>query len=290
MLSMFQDIIVRGDYATLRGVMTGLTSDLPLGWSRAPDREPDRPIGAEPSLVALRWVGNDRVPSSVVFIRLGIHDIRVANILRDDREDLSKELYNVVITTLNEALIQPNVQNLAAVQVEITAAQKPIQEITGLSLPMISYLRKQDLLVPAYEAGIRRRGKVRYYSYRDLLVAKLFQKLRMAGVELPTLKEAIKQLHSDELWNREPDGVPAALRFLHTDGKHVFMARKEGFVEHLRADRQGAFAFLINVSGLAREVRSRIPVGPKRRNFSLRNREMIIESVHRSQKAGRNQA
>src|SRR5262245_19045004 len=75
-----------------------------------------------------------------------------------------------------------------------------VQRITGLSVHMINYLRRADILHPAYGSGLRipkktkRRGSVRYYSYRDLVAARLVHRLRENGVELHKLKAAIQQV------------------------------------------------------------------------------------------------
>lgn len=52
-----------------------------------------------------------------------------------------------------------------------------VAAISGLSLHMVNYLAREAYLSPAY-AGEAARGKVRYYSYRDLVVARIVQHLR----------------------------------------------------------------------------------------------------------------
>lgn len=155
-----------------------------------------------------------------------------------------------------------------------TAAE--VSAISGLSIHMVNYLRRIDFLTPAYETGPHRRGKVRYYSYRDLLVARLIQRLRSAGVELPSLKDALVRLRGDELWKEAGEDPPTALRWLKTDGKEAFVEREDGFLEHMRADGQGAFGFVVNLGSLAAEVLSCIPLGPKRDNFSMQNHEVMV--------------
>lgn len=152
-----------------------------------------------------------------------------------------------------------------------------VKTITGLSMPMINYLKRMDFLIPSYGKGLPKRGKIRYYSYRDLVIARLIQRLRDAGVELQTIKQAVERLRSDDLWSEIGDELPSTLSWLKTDGCDVFVERADGFLEHMRSDRQGAFGFLVNVSGLATEIREAIPPGPKRDNFSMQNRELLTE-------------
>lgn len=148
---------------------------------------------------------------------------------------------------------------------------KEVSDITGLSLHMLNYLRKMGFLAPAYDAAAPRRGKVRYYSYRDLIAAKLVQKLRSAGVEIGVLKFAIAQLMDDRHWEKS-EGLPdAQLRWLITDGVEVYVNAGDGYLDVMSSSGQRAFGFLVNVGTLAAEVHSAIPIGEKRDNFSLLN-------------------
>jgi DNA-binding transcriptional MerR regulator len=148
-----------------------------------------------------------------------------------------------------------------------------VRRITGISLPMLDYLSRMDYLQPYYvEPGVR--GKVRYYSYRDLVVARTIQRLRETGVELARLKEAIQQLARDETWFPEnPPNGATVLRWLVTDGKRVMLENDDGFLDELRPNGQRAFAFIINLQNMQGEIKSRIPRG-KRRLFSMENNPM----------------
>lgn len=161
---------------------------------------------------------------------------------------------------------------------------REVYSITGLSLHMINYLRRYDFLTPCYGDEVGRRGKVRYYSYRDLVVAKLIQHLRLCGVELKTVKEAVVSLRDSAHWNDLEEGAHASLRLLRTDGKNVFIEKEEGFLEYLRSDRQTAFSFLVNINSLASQVRECIPPGIRKNNFSLLNKPLI--ETKRQRKTG----
>lgn len=84
-------------------------------------------------------------------------------------------------------------------------------------------------------------------------------------------------LKDDALWNGLPDNIPTTLRWLRTDGRNVFLYRQDGVLEHMRADRQGAFAFLVNIGELAAEIRECVPEGIKRDNFSMKNYPLRAE-------------
>lgn len=168
-----------------------------------------------------------------------------------------------------------------------TNAFSPVEvtRITGISLPMLDYLSRMGYLRPHYvEPGIR--GKVRYYSYRDLVVARTIQRLRETGVELARLKDAIQQLARDETWlpDKTRDGG-SPVRWLVTDGKRVMLENDDGFLDELRPNGQRAFAFIISLKNMQSEIKQQIPRG-KRRLYSMENRPMKdAPPSHRGQRA-----
>ena len=93
---------------------------------------------------------------------------------------------------------------------------------------MIDYLRQQNFLRPAYEGGKGTRGKIRYYSYRDLVIARLVQRLRETGVQLGRLKTAIRALNDHPDWVAQGDPVEK-IRWLLSDGKRMFLRNQDAF-------------------------------------------------------------
>src|ERR1700730_10416668 len=102
---------------------------------------------------------------------------------------------------------------------------KEVYKITGLSVHMSGYLAREGYLRPSYpQGGIR--GKIRYYSYRDLVVARIVQRLREAGIELKRLKRGIQLLSSDDTWLSR--GKERAISLLATDGRRLFHPNENG--------------------------------------------------------------
>lgn len=154
---------------------------------------------------------------------------------------------------------------------------KEVQEITGLSRPMIDYLLRAGFLRPHYAVGPGRRGKVRFYSYRDLVAARLVQRLRETGVELHKLKKAVQELCLDETWGFGDDRSKQ-LMWLVSDGKDVWLKSNDGFLDSFRRDRQRAFSFIVNLPQLGREVKLLVP--PKKRKlFTLENLDLLQEAA-----------
>jgi DNA-binding transcriptional MerR regulator len=153
---------------------------------------------------------------------------------------------------------------------------REVSKITGLSLPMIDYLLREDLLRPSYGEDTGRRGKIRYYSYRDLVVARLIQRLREGGVQLARLKTSVQILCRDAPWGEGPDPT-TRLNWLISDGREVFLKNKDGFLDILTGSGQRAFAFVVNLSHLEAEVRERVPVA-QRSHFAIENRSLIYAS------------
>ena len=147
-----------------------------------------------------------------------------------------------------------------------------VETITGLSKPMIDYLKRHAFLLPAYASADNPRGRVRYYSYRDLVIARLIQRLRETGVQLGRLKAAVEPISKDSFW---PDGLAPVegLNWVVSDGQTCGLRDKDGFLEEFVGHGQRPFAFVVNVTQLVNEVRSRVP-DEKRARFTMLNPEL----------------
>ena len=155
--------------------------------------------------------------------------------------------------------------------------KREVHEITGLSLPMVDYLEAHGYLRPAYRdetngVTTRDHGRVRYYSYRDLVVAQVVQKLRAGGVRLPKLKEAIRALDRESEW-ANPDRLDQ-IRWLVFDGRKVKLRREDGFLEDIRTG-QKSFSFVVALEGTVTEVTGRIKPLRRRALFSMKNTSPI---------------
>lgn len=126
---------------------------------------------------------------------------------------------------------------------------KDVQRITGISAPMLNYLRQQGLLTPSCSPPPWPRGKIRYYAYRDLVFGRLIQRLRDTGIQLNKIKKVIEYCRTRDPWSRM--GVEA-LKFLGTDGNEVFLKAEDGFLD--QSDGQRTFAFSVNVERVCAEV------------------------------------
>ena len=145
-----------------------------------------------------------------------------------------------------------------------------IASISKLSLHTINYLAREGYLRPTYAKGTIR-GRVRYYSYRDLVVARIIQKLTATGLELKRLKRAIKLLSDDVTWQDAEQ-----LHLLATDGRQVFYHLKNGSLLELKPNLQQSFAFVLDVTKTRAETR-RLVDGKRRRRFALENHPLIFE-------------
>ncbi len=148
---------------------------------------------------------------------------------------------------------------------------REVSKITGTSIHMIDYLAREGYLTPHYDQG-RVRGRVRYYSYRDLLIVRVVQKLRESGLELKCLKKAIKLLSEDETWSWK-----GSRRFdlLATDGQKLYCHHQNGSLVELTPGRQQTFAFVINVTKTQQEVMEKIGTD-KRERYDLQNRALVF--------------
>lgn len=143
--------------------------------------------------------------------------------------------------------------------------------ISKLSLHTINYLAREGYLRPTYAKGAVR-GRVRYYSYRDLVVARIIKKLTATGLELKRLKRAIKLLSDDVTWQNTE-----GLHLLATDGHQVFYRLKNGSLLDLKPKLQQSFAFVLDVTKTQAETKRLITDPKRRRRFALENHPLIFE-------------
>ncbi|MFV0922957.1 MerR family transcriptional regulator [Sphingomonas parapaucimobilis] len=146
-----------------------------------------------------------------------------------------------------------------------TAAE--VHAVSGLSRPMIEYLKRHGFLQPAYAPPDNPRGRVRFYSYRDLVVARLIQRLRETGIQLRRLKAAVERIAQDSFWS---DGITPAegLNWLVSDGRTCLLRNQDGFLDDFIGGGQRALAFVVNMGELLVEVRDRVPE-EKRGHFTM---------------------
>lgn len=156
-----------------------------------------------------------------------------------------------------------------------------VRSITGISLPMISYLLRSGYLVPSYAHGTR--GRVRYYSYRDLVIARIVQRLREGGIELSKLKEGIQKLSSDSVWKQAVDypSGPRGLQLLVTDGHKVFIRNGGDVLEDVHGQR--TFSFVVNLAGVQTEVRNRIK-GKRQTSFTMKVNPIEFDTPRKPRK------
>lgn len=121
-------------------------------------------------------------------------------------------------------------------------------KFTKLSLHMVNYLCRHDLLVPSLSEH-RRRGKQRRFSYVDLLLARAISRLLDSGVSVLSLRKALSTLRS------KIESVPAAsfaCRLVAIAGDSVYLAQPGQTLIDLTAGGQLAFHFVLDSQGLPR--------------------------------------
>lgn len=95
---------------------------------------------------------------------------------------------------------------------------KQAEKLTGLSMAMIGYLCREDFISPTI-SGARTRGRVRRFSYADLIMMRTLAALLRRGVEIRRLKESLRVLRR-KYAELAPSQLP--YRFLATNGTEVF--------------------------------------------------------------------
>ena len=121
--------------------------------------------------------------------------------------------------------------------------------LSGLSLAMIDYLGREELVLPSASPG-RIRGRRRSFSFGDVVTLRIVARLLSSGIEIRRLKDQLQRLKV-RLAAITPEEIP--YRYLVTDGCELFIESDQG---HLvtAAGAQFAFAFLIDLHQPRQEV------------------------------------
>lgn len=175
---------------------------------------------------------------------------------------------------------------------------REVSDITGLQPAMLNFLVRNEYLQPSYREDHhlptrqkrRPRGNTRYFSYRDLMIAKTIQRLLDAGLQLTRIKEALLDLQADKHWLVDAS-IDRKITWLVTDGKKVYLQEaKQPFLEPLGKNRQTAFSFILEMTSVRADVCTGIRNSPihkcrsKISHFSLANEEPIFDPPRRARR------
>lgn len=130
---------------------------------------------------------------------------------------------------------------------------------TGLSMEMIDYLCRIDLVTPAV-AGRRGRGRMREFKFSDVVFLRTISHLLESGISVKKVKSSLiilKNVFNIDSIDSLPDG------FLFSDGKEVYLYNNDEIITELSRSGQMTFAFVLGVSSLKEDLRNRTPASIK---------------------------
>ena len=121
--------------------------------------------------------------------------------------------------------------------------------LSGLSSAMVNYLCRNDVVVPSGGAQ-RGHGRARRYTFGDVVALKLVAKLSATGVSPLRLRDGLLGLRK-----HHPEITLTSLPASHvvTNGAELYL-RQEGKTIERAFDGQFAFAFVVELENLRREV------------------------------------
>ena len=129
---------------------------------------------------------------------------------------------------------------------------------------MVNYLCRTKVVVPSLSAS-RGHGRVRRYSFGDVVALRLVAKLSAAGASVLRLKDAMQRLRS-----AHPTITLTTLPATHvlTNGLDIYLHRPGDPIERI-LDGQYAFGFLVELAIIRQEVTDAMkrpePAPPRRR-------------------------
>src|ERR1700722_9801102 len=140
-----------------------------------------------------------------------------------------------------------------------TASQ--VIALTGITYPVLDYWVRTKFIVPAQLKG-KGKGSDRFFSFRDVVAIKAALRLRKMGASVQTLRKTVKHIQMQEAL--KPASAVLAGKYLFSDGREIYEKRGKDIIAMLRHPDQLAFAWLIDVNALAKEVEQDLPISPKK--------------------------
>lgn len=134
-------------------------------------------------------------------------------------------------------------------EVITTFSSKEAGGLSGLSLHMLAYLVRHNVVAPS-DSPMGKQGRRRRYTLGDVIALKTISRLLDNGVRIKAVKESMALILSEcaNLKNKSD-----ALRLLCTDGVSVYVKSSEEVLSDIRSG-QYAFAFLIDLRSVHTEL------------------------------------
>jgi DNA-binding transcriptional MerR regulator len=125
-----------------------------------------------------------------------------------------------------------------------------VQAITGINKQMLHYLCRTGLVTPttSRKRGVKGHGVARKYSFGDLMICRVVQRLSASGVSPLKVKSAIRELHA---MGMSLTRLPSSRVVMF--GKSVYVWDRSA--DPFRAvDGQIAFAFILDLEAIHTEL------------------------------------
>lgn len=128
-----------------------------------------------------------------------------------------------------------------------------VSKITGLTQRQLDHWDRTGFLKPSLDPG-EGRGKVRLYSFNDLVQLKVVKELRDAGVSLQALRKVVGHLRTAEGLEN-----PLAEARLVVSGSDVILVKSsKELISALELPGQGVLCFVLDVPKMVGELRDSV--------------------------------
>jgi DNA-binding transcriptional MerR regulator len=124
-------------------------------------------------------------------------------------------------------------------------------KVTGLSTSMVDYLCRNAVVTPSGNA-LRGRGRIRQYTFADIVLMRIVAKLLKQGISVLGLRRSFLSAKTRRSNMREL----LARRYLVTDGVHVYL-QNQGVLERIDSG-QLSFAFVLDLKPIRDEVNRKL--------------------------------
>ena len=132
----------------------------------------------------------------------------------------------------------------------MTYSTDQVRSVTGIGMQMLHYLCRTGLVTPtaSRKRGLRGHGIARQYSFSDLVICRVVQRLAASGVSPLKVKGAIRELHAMGITIQR---LPAERVVIFGKSVYVWEDSSDPFRV---IDGQQAFGFILDLQSISDEL------------------------------------
>lgn len=137
---------------------------------------------------------------------------------------------------------------------------RQVHQWTGHSEKMLDYLCRTEIVTPV-EAGRRGRGRMRKFTFPDIVLLRAVKLLLDQGVSVRKIRSSLKNIR-EKFQEFTPGQLPN--EYIFSDGQNVYLRTQKDVLAEISKSNQLAFSFIMHLPKLQKDIENRTPKSVKK--------------------------